>query len=460
MSHKKSQPVRRFILLTLFFFVLFVAVSALSLRTEILSANVLFLDGICAIIATIALQSVLESWLFAPLLQLSATLFALSNGVFQKNPRIRSFQEIETLGEVVHEMADQTAEKLQDAEKNRLKTEAILSGMMEGVVVLDRQGKIVLTNLAFENMFDLSRATLSGRYHYEVIRHHQLNLLIEAVRKKQQPISMEIGFDRARSYFEVHATPILDASSWIVLVFHNITEIKRLEQVRSDFIANISHELKTPLSVIKGYLETVTDEWNEDAEKTKEYLEILRQQTDRMQNIVSDLLQLSRIESGTDSVCKEAIWVKEYTEKILLSFTPIAKKKAIQLLFWGNDFCFWADTEKLCRALSNLLDNAIKYTPSGGKVILEVAEAGEEVSLSVLDTGIGIPKVDQARIFERFYRVDRARSRDLGGTGLGLSIVKHIVDAHEGKVTVQSEMGQGTRFTITLPGVYLAVGRV
>jgi two-component system phosphate regulon sensor histidine kinase PhoR len=431
--------------------VLFSAVSALTLWPEVPTARIFFLDALAASLTALLLQSFLQTQLWMPLTKFSQFVHAMLQGDPPRLPRTDSFDEINTLGENLRQAADLLFARLQHFTADRSQTDAILSGMMEGVVVLDRQGKIVLINSAFEKMFQNNRIDSVGKYHYEVLRHYQLNRLVEAVRVKQQATSIEIEFDRSHSYFEVHATPTQDASSWMVLVFHNITEVKRLERVRADFIANISHELKTPLSVVKGYLETLSEEWDEDPAKTREYLEILRRQADRMQNIVSDLLQLSRIESGTDPIRKEPIQIKDHIEKIILSLTPMAKKKTIALTFSGKDFCFWADPEKMTRALSNLLDNALKYTPTGGRVEVTASDDAETVMIEIADTGIGIPKVDQTRIFERFYRVDRARSRDLGGTGLGLSIVKHIVEAHEGKISVHSEMGKGTRFAILLP---------
>ncbi|MEK7748281.1 MAG: ATP-binding protein [Nitrospirota bacterium] len=442
---------KRFVLLVIALFVLFNAISALTLWPEMPSGNILLLNALSAVAFALLLQSLLQAHLLTPLDELNRFVSALSEGKHERLGRNNSFKEIDTLADTLRTTGDSLLARLKDLTADRSQTDAILSGMIEGVLVLDQQGKIVLTNSAFRKRFRLEHLALVGKYHYEVLRHHQFNLLVESIRKEQRPVSSEIAFDRSRSYFEVHATPIPDGSLWIVFVFHDITEVKRLERVRSDFIANISHELKTPLSAVKGYVETLSDEWNEDAEKTKEYLEVLRRQADRMENIVSDLLQLSRIESGTDLVRKEAIEWKVYAEKIILSLAPLAKKKAITLQLLGNDCHFCADPEKLYRALSNLLDNALKYTQSEGTVKIEAFDSETTVTLKVSDTGIGIPKVDQARIFERFYRVDRARSRDLGGTGLGLSIVKHIIEAHEGAIGVESEIGKGTCFIITLP---------
>jgi two-component system phosphate regulon sensor histidine kinase PhoR len=443
----------RFVLLAVVSLGLFVTVSALTLWPAWPGRGILFLDGLAAILTALVLKRALQIRLFTPLRELSRSVSGLLKGDPHGIARVRSFTEIDALSETLRQTADQLSAQLKHFTEDRSQTDAILSGMMEGVVVLDQEGKIVLTNSAFETMFHLRREEFWGKYHYEVLRHHQLNLLIEEVRRKRHSISSEMGLNLPHACFEIHATPTEGASSWIVLVFHNITKIKRLEQVRSDFVANISHELNTPLSAVKGYLETLSDEWDEDPARAREYLEILQRHTDRMQNIVSDLLQLSRIESGSDPVRKEPIQLKGYIDRIVLSLAPLAKKKEIllQSVAGGDDFCVWADPEKMHRALVNLLDNALKYTPDKGQIVIEASDQGVAITIAIRDTGIGIPKGDQIRIFERFYRVDRARSRELGGTGLGLSIVKHIVEAHEGQIAVKSEIGKGTCFTITLP---------
>jgi two-component system phosphate regulon sensor histidine kinase PhoR len=213
-----------------------------------------------------------------------------------------------------------------------------------------------------------------------------------------------------------------------VFVFHDVTELKRLERVRSDFVANVSHELRTPLTSIAGYLEALLDGAQDDPQQRREFLGIMKHHTDRLGALVNDLFQLSQIESGAYQ------WRREEVDLVAL-IAPLAQKKSL----------------KLMQVLFNILDNAVKYTEEGWTVGVKVTQEGHSAIIRVSDTGVGIPEADRFRIFERFYRVDRARSRELGGTGLGLAIVKHIVEAHGGTVTVDSQLRKGSTFSVTIP---------
>jgi two-component system phosphate regulon sensor histidine kinase PhoR len=237
------------------------------------------------------------------------------------------------------------------------------------------------------------------------------------------------------------------------LVFHDITEIKRLERVRKDFVANVSHELRTPLTSIKGYIEALLDGAKDDPKRCLEFLQVLQKHTDRLNNIISDLLTLSQIESGQYIWKRDHVKMTDVVERAMAVLKPLAQKKRHQISVEIPEGlpAVMGDGEKLAQVMINLLDNAIKYTPDGGRISIEAGLSSDKIQISVNDTGIGIPKKDLTRVFERFYRVDRARSRELGGTGLGLSIVKHIVEAHGGKVSVESEPGKGSRFTLSLP---------
>ena len=357
------------------------------------------------------------------------------------------------LGQTLNRMAEELQKKIQTLSEDRAKTLAILSGMVEGVVVLDEKGRIVLTNVSFEKMFGLSGTDWIGRYHYERLRHHPLNTLVEEVLQTGKPLSREIRIEASpRPHLQVQASVTKGAHRSVVLVFHDITEIKRLERTRKDFVANVSHELRTPLAAIKGYLETLAEEGVDNPEQTKEFLEISKKHADRMENIVRDLLQLSRIESGLDPIRPAHIPLREAVEKNLLLLKPLAEKKGQTLsVALPPGAALRADPEKLNQVLINLLDNAVKYTPEGGKIDIRASEDEAQVTLEIQDNGVGVPKEDIHRIFERFYRVDRTRSRELGGTGLGLSIVKHIMEAHGGTVSVESEIGKGSRFILVFP---------
>ncbi len=420
----------------------------------------LFIAFGIALFGTVFLSYLLSKRLVAPLLQMAEAAQKIARGDFRHRVRIRSGDKMEALADALNRLAEDLQRKIQDLSDDRAKTLAILSGMVEGVLVLDDKGRIVLTNASFEKMFGLSGDPWIGRYHYERLRHHPLNALIKEVIQTGKPLSQELRLETSyRPHLQVQASVTEPSPRSVVLVFHDITEIKRLERMRKDFVANVSHELRTPLAAIKGYLETLADGGLENREEAREFLAILQKHTDRMANIVRDLLQLSRIESGLDPIRPARIDLRETVDKNLLLLKPLAEKKGQALtVSIQQGLSLQADPEKLNQVFINLLDNAIKYTPEQGRITITASQTDEAVAIEIGDSGIGIPKEDLSRIFERFYRVDRTRSRELGGTGLGLSIVKHIVEAHGGRITVESEIGKGSRFTLLFPRQEVAVG--
>ena len=389
-----------------------------------------------------------------PLSQMTKIAQWIAKGEFHHRVRLRTGDELEALGQSLNRMAESFERRIKEISDDRAQTVAILSGMVEGVLVLDERGKVILTNTPFQKMFGFREGELIGRYYYERLRHHALNELVEEVIRTGRPLSREIRLDAPfPQHFQVQASVTggpQEASA--VLVFHDITEIKRQERIRKDFVANVSHELRTPLASIKGYLETLADVGMDDPAQAKEFLSILQKNSDRLQNIVQDLLHLSRIESGLDPVRPAEIPLRECVEKNLLLLAPLVKKKEQRCtLSVPPEMTLWADPKKIDQVFINLLENAIKYTPERGTIEIRAAQKESRIEIEIHDSGIGIPKEDLSRIFERFYRVDRTRSRDLGGTGLGLSIVKHIVEAHGGKIAAQSELGKGSRFILSLP---------
>jgi two-component system phosphate regulon sensor histidine kinase PhoR len=346
--------------------------------------------------------------------------------------------------------------RLRDLSEERSELAAILKEMTEGVMVINPQGKIRLVNKAMEGMFHLSAKDAVGRPAIELLRHEGLNRMITEVLDEGINLAQEITFvlPEERTY-RIQASIIVEPFRPLgaVFVFHDITEIRRLERVRRDFVANVSHELRTPMTSILGYVEALLEgAWDEPVQRA-EFLRILHRQTDRMNNIISDLLVLSQIESGRYEWKRDEIPISEWVTRTADLFQPAAIQKRLSLSVAVPDGMgtLIGDSEKLTGVVSNLIDNAIKYTPEGGAIRVETASTDHGIEMTVRDTGIGIPPKDISRIFERFYRVDRARSRQLGGTGLGLSIVKHVVDAHGGKVRVVSIPGKGTVFSVFLP---------
>ena len=397
-------------------------------------------------------------WLVARLSPMVAFAAALAHGR-RETLAVDRPDELGLLASSLNAMADGVEHRVAAIAEDRTRLEAVLSGMTEGVLVLDHAGRILLVNAAMERALGCRADDVVGQRWIEVLRQHKLNELITAVLAQGEPMTAEItleGSDGARTFAvqgSVARRPGAgDEGRRSVFVFHDVTPVKRLERVRSDFIANVSHELRTPLTSIIGYLEALLDGAQEDPGRREEFLRVMKAHADRLNALINDLLQLSQIESGDYRWRREPVDVVELTRRSIGLIHPAATRKHITVS--ANDrtpAIVVADPDKLTQVMVNLLDNAVKYTDDGGTVDVEVGAYGDAVTIQVSDTGIGIPPADQERIFERFYRVDRARSRALGGTGLGLSIVKHIVEAHGGRVRVESRLSKGSTFTVTLP---------
>lgn len=397
-------------------------------------------------------------------------LMLLSLGLFLYRKERVSREVLERRLKELHEELERVFDRL---EEERARLETTFSGMAEGVLLTDSRGDILHLNPAFREMFNLP-GPVEGRSALEVLASVACDDAIRSVIETGERVKREIQFEKPkRRVFQVHFSPMRRDGKLlgVVSVFHDLTEIRRLEEVRRDFVANLSHELKTPLTAIRGFSETLL-EGNEDPEASRKQLEIIFRHATELTHLVENLLNLSRIESGKEEIRTEPIPLKSFVEALLERFQTQARVRRIELIDEIGaarraappneeaDPVIQADPSKLNQILSNLLDNAIKYAPEGGKIWIryrvesdpdETAKGGSPSVIEVEDTGPGIPAADQERIFERFYRVDKARSRDSGGAGLGLAIVKHLVELHGGSIEVESEMGHGSRFQIYLP---------
>ncbi|GAV21798.1 sensory box histidine kinase [Carboxydothermus pertinax] len=340
-------------------------------------------------------------------------------------------------------------------EENRLR--AILAGINAGVMVLDREGRVILVNKGLEKLFGKLNFTGEPKPLLEVIRNYELEKFLAESLANLKEMSREIEFLLPNSKtILIHATPLKDEQDQkvgLVVVFDDITEERKLEKMRSEFIANVSHELRTPLTSIKGFLETLLDGALEDKTIAKHFLQIMNSETERLTRLIDDLLSLSKIEAKKVDFAPKPLNINDLVQKMKLLFKSRLEEKGLSFVSTVPDDLppVLADGDMISQVLINLLDNAIKYTPTGGKIELLAKVKEPFVEIAVKDTGIGIPEESQKRIFERFYRVDKARSRELGGTGLGLAIVKHIIDLHNGKVWVESKVGEGSTFGFSLP---------
>jgi two-component system phosphate regulon sensor histidine kinase PhoR len=414
-----------------------------------------------AFLFSLGLSYLVARTITRPLDEMVTAARRMARGEFREKIRTQTNDEVADLAGVLNQMAAAIDETIQNLSDDRAKMAATLTAMQEGVIVLAHNGAITLMNPSMarmmERMVGRKDAEVVGRTYLEVTRHTRLNDFITKVLAEGAPSATEITFGTGpERTFQVQASPLAqsaDRSPGLVLVFHDITELRRLEQVRKDFVANVSHELRTPLTAIKGYIEALQEGAFDDQTQRDQFLDTIRKQTDRLNLIITDLLLLAKIESGQVPLKQEPIALAGVINRtVSLLRRQLEQKRHTVRIHIPEDLPpVLGDEERLSQVFSNLLDNAIKYTPDQGTITIS-AEAGDAfVVASVEDTGIGIPPKDLPRIFERFYRVDKARARELGGTGLGLSIVKHLVEGHGGTVTVESLPGRGTKFRVMLP---------
>jgi two-component system phosphate regulon sensor histidine kinase PhoR len=330
----------------------------------------------------------------------------------------------------------------------------LFNSMLEGLLLLDRNRKIYLANRAFKNLFGL-KTELRGKTVMEALRVHELDELVNRVEGEGQVFDYELQLpDLSERWLRVNAAAITTSTGereGTILVFHDLTRLKQLERTREEFVANVSHELRTPLSLIKGYVETLLDGARNQPEVAERFLKIIERNAQRLDLLIQDLLTISALESGRIKLNLQPVELRPLAEKVFSDLKPPAASKNVELVNQLPEFTVTGDVNRLEQVLANLVDNAIKYGRAQGRVIVGGKKlAGEKIEIFVQDDGPGIPPESLDRIFERFYRADKARSREQGGTGLGLSIVKHIVQVHGGEVWAKSEVGRGATLFFTL----------
>jgi two-component system, OmpR family, phosphate regulon sensor histidine kinase PhoR len=420
--------------------------------------------GIAFLIA-VALSTWLARSITQPLSNIAIAAQQLAKGDHTVHIRTGSHDEVGLLADTLNHMTDQLKFKIDELSEDRAQLLAMLTSLVEGVMVLDCRGRVLQVNPALERMFDVTRMEAQGHHCSDVFRHPQLNTLVSTVLTKRMNEEDEILLHPNGRCLHIEASVTAcdrENEACAVLVFHDITELRRLEHIRKDFVANVSHELRTPLTSIKGYIEALLDGAKDDPDISTKFLDIILKQSDRLNLILEDLLQLSKIESGQVLFKREPLQIRRVIERTLAMIKPLADKKGHRLVSFVEDDLpsVLGDEDRLTQVLSNLFDNAVKYTPEKGTITIAAHpisdDAGQPatvtaVELSVTDTGMGIPEPDRPRVFERFYRVDKARSRELGGTGLGLAIVRHIVEGLGGRVWVEANTPTGSRFVVRLP---------
>lgn len=363
--------------------------------------------------------------------------------------------EVSRLGKAINLMAQSLQNQVERIRKSERRLNSIIETMESGVIMVDSTGKVSLANRAFERMFGIPASDIVNHSYKKLTYPYDLSPLITDCAEKCVRMRREIHlyFPEERT-LDVHLAPMWVEQNGVgvVVVFHDITAMRRLEQLRKDFVANVSHELKTPITSIRGFSETLLDGALKDEETCRDFLNIIYQESLRLERLIGELLDLSRIESKQFLLRVERTSISSLIDSVIKTILDQAKQKQLSLVVEIPDnFEVEVDPDRMRQILLNLLTNAITNTPKGGEISVKAIKENIQWSLSVSDTGIGIPENDLPRIFERFYRVDKARSRDSGGTGLGLAIVKHLVEAHHGKIQVKSHVGKGTTFTLTFP---------
>ncbi|HHV61656.1 MAG TPA: phosphate regulon sensor histidine kinase PhoR [Firmicutes bacterium] len=417
--------------------------------------------SLISILLSLALAYIIARTFTEPLREMLEAALAVSNGDFGRRLHVTYGGELGRLGSALNDMSRRLEETIRSMTDDKNKVQAILASMVDGVIAVDNESRVMLLNPAACKMFGVSEEMALGRKILEVIRNYELADAFTASTRKQDA-GGEVSVKEFRIFspeemiLRVHVTAIKgenDRAVGAVAVIQDVTELRRLEQVRTEFVGNVSHELRTPLTSIKGFVETLLDGAMDDPQMGRKFLKIIQKETNRLDALISDLLDLSRIESKNFELRKRPARLRKIVESAITTLEFKAKEKNlhIEVLIPQNMEKIPVDRDLLLQVFVNLVDNSIKYTPENGIITISASEDPDWVTVSVSDTGIGIPRQHLSRLFERFYRVDKARSRDVGGTGLGLAIVKHIVERHGGTVSIASEVGRGTSVSFTLP---------
>jgi two-component system, OmpR family, phosphate regulon sensor histidine kinase PhoR len=379
----------------------------------------------------------------------------VAEGDFRPIEADRTGDGLEALAVSLNQTSARLDRTIRTLTEERNLSSAILGSMVEGVAVVNASERLLFANQGFAEILGLDVPPKSGSALVEIVRQTELIEAVREVLKGQPRVESEIVTGTLRQHFFAVTVASVTAAetSGAVIVLHDITELRKLERVRRDFVANVSHEFKTPLTAIQGFAETLLGGALDDPQYRIRYLEIILEHSRRLARLTDDLLKLSKMDADRLEVEIHRLSVQHFVESCIETIQRAAEEKELHISVKLSPSLpdIAADRRRLAEVLQNLLDNAMQYTPAGGRIEVTASADSYEVTFTVSDTGIGIPQADQSRIFERFYRVDVARSREVGGTGLGLSISKHLVEVHGGRIWVDSEVGHGSRFHFTVP---------
>lgn len=410
----------------------------------------------------LALACWIAQRLVGPVRELTRGAEQIAAGDYGHRVYVDRGDEVGLLTRTFNHMSERLAAQFAQLDEDRQQLRTVLSSMVEGVVAVDPEQRVLFANERAGQLLEFSTRTAVGRFLWELVRNRSIHEVIRSAMVEGERRHHELNWigPEARSLAVQVARLPGPSLRGAVVVVHDTTELRRLETLRQDFVANVSHELKTPLAIIQACVETLIDGAVDDADHRGKFLERIADQATRLHNLIIDLLRLARIESATEAFTREELELATIVHECLEKHRTLAegKKHCLEMVPPSLDqgpIVAWADEEAVRQILDNLIDNAIKYTPEGGSVRVRWGREGDNVLLEIKDTGIGIAHVELPRIFERFYRVDRARSREMGGTGLGLSIVKHLAQAMQGSVRASSQPGEGSTFVVYLPAARL-----
>ena len=416
------------------------------------------LAGVLIAVFAAVLSLFISRYITKPLQEIRQGAERYARGELHHRIHIAGSEEIGMLAATMNQMAAQLAERMHTVMRQRNELEAVLANMVEAVITVDQDERIIRCNIAAGKLFGIAPEHIILRSIQEMIRNAGIQRFVKKTFESEEPLEdvLVLNFDQEQ-FLHVHGTLLRrepGQTPEALFVFHDITRLKQLENIRREFVANVSHELRTPITSIVGFVETLSDGAIHDPENAKKFLKIIEKNAQRLNSIITDLLTLSRIEQGNgqEQIVLKRVRLKDVLETAILVCENRAEEQQIRIKLecsaglWGN-----VNAPLLEQAIVNLLDNAIKYSEQGSSIMINAEKQGQNLVIVVQDSGCGISQEHLPRLFERFYRVDKARSRKFGGTGLGLAIVKHITNVHQGRVEVESTPGVGSTFSIILP---------
>ncbi|MEW9670726.1 two-component system histidine kinase PnpS [Ammoniphilus sp. 3BR4] len=409
-----------------------------------------------ALILTVIVSLLVSRYITSPIVEITSVARKITQKKYESRVRTKGAGEVGQLASALNFMASSLESQMKEIKENEEKLFGVLNNMVSGVILIGESRRILLVNSAIEGFLGYTEKSWVGKLHIEAGLNFGLSQLIDRCFATGEKIRDEVHiYYPHEKVVDANLAPYTTDNGevkGVVVVLHDITAIRRLEKMRSEFVANVSHELKTPITSIKGFAETLLDGAMEDKDILKQFLGIIHMESERLHRLINDILDLSKIEQKRLPLQMEEVDLADLLtminqnlqEKITAKRIHVQMPKIKHLIVEG-------DRDRLQQIIINLFDNAITYTPDDGTILFNIEDFKDSIQLSVIDNGIGIPESEIHRIFERFYRVDKGRARNSGGTGLGLAIVKHLVESHHGKITVSSQEGKGTNFTLCLP---------